>query len=127
MRTEASYGWGSDGHVSETRLALQHFGISPLFVFDPADHSNAPVPGDLRLTWWPVYPRFLRDLFTHTFTVGLADASLGGRVTEGVLAARPGPPRGQRRDLRLRSLRLLGRRRSATPLLALPRRPSHTA
>jgi DNA-binding helix-hairpin-helix protein with protein kinase domain len=84
MRTEASYGWGSDAHVSETRLALQHFGISPLFVFDPADDSNAPVPGDLRLTWWPIYPRFLRDLFIRTFTVGLADASLGGRITEGV-------------------------------------------
>jgi len=83
-RTEASYGWGSDGHASETRLALQHFGLSPLFVFDPTDTSNAPVPGDLRLTWWPIYPRFLRDLFTRTFSVGLVDASLGGRVTEGV-------------------------------------------
>jgi DNA-binding helix-hairpin-helix protein with protein kinase domain len=84
MRTEASYGWESDGHVSETRLALQHFGVSPLFVFDPADTTNWPEPGDLRLTWWPIYPRFLRDLFSRTFTVGLADASLGGRVTEGV-------------------------------------------
>ncbi len=84
MRSEASYGWGEEGHVSETRLALEHFGLSPLFVFDPSDSSNAPVPGDLRLVWWPVYPRFLRDLFTRTFTVGLTDASLGGRVTEGV-------------------------------------------
>lgn len=84
MRTDASYGWQSDGHISETRLALEHFGVAPLFVFDPTDPSNCPEPGDLRLTWWPIYPRFLRDLFSHTFSVGLTDASLGGRVTEGV-------------------------------------------
>jgi DNA-binding helix-hairpin-helix protein with protein kinase domain len=84
MRTEASYGWQSDGHVSETRLAMQNFGVSPLFVFDPTDASNCPEPGDLRLTWWPIYPRYLRDLFSQTFSTGLGDASLAGRVTEGV-------------------------------------------
>lgn len=83
-RLEASYSWKTDGHVSETRLALQHFGRSPLFVFDPDDDSNRPLPGDPRLTWWPLYPRFLRELFTRTFTLGLSDASLAGRVTEGV-------------------------------------------
>jgi hypothetical protein len=36
------------------------------------------------LTWWGIYPRFMRDLFTRAFTTGLADASLGGRITEGV-------------------------------------------
>jgi len=84
MRAEASYGWESQGHISETSRALQNFGVSPLFVFDPSDSSNRPAPGDLRLTWWPLYPQFLRDLFVRTFTQGLTDASLGGRVTEGV-------------------------------------------
>jgi DNA-binding helix-hairpin-helix protein with protein kinase domain len=83
-RLEASYSWQTDGHISDTRLALQHFGRTPLFVFDPGDDSNRPLPGDPRLTWWPIYPRQLRDLFVRTFTVGLHDASLGGRVTEGV-------------------------------------------
>ncbi|HXZ99147.1 MAG TPA: serine/threonine protein kinase [Candidatus Binatia bacterium] len=83
-RVEASYSWHSDGHVSETGLALQHFGRAPLFVFDPLDGSNRPLPGDPRLVWWPIYPRFMRDLFVRTFTAGLTDASLGGRVTEGV-------------------------------------------
>jgi hypothetical protein len=36
------------------------------------------------LTWWQIYPRFLRDLFVRAFTTGLRDASLAGRITEGV-------------------------------------------
>lgn len=83
-RMERSYSWKSDGHMSETRLALLHFGRTPLFVFDPSDDANRPLAGDPRLVWWPLYPRFLRDLFVRTFTTGLADASLAGRVTEGV-------------------------------------------
>jgi hypothetical protein len=36
------------------------------------------------LTWWSLYPRFFRDVFVRAFTSGLQDASLSGRVTEGV-------------------------------------------
>ncbi len=35
------------------------------------------------LVWWPVYPEFFRDLFVRSFTTGLADGTLTGRVTEG--------------------------------------------
>jgi eukaryotic-like serine/threonine-protein kinase len=56
--------------------------LAPVFVFDPEDDSNRPVPGDPVLTWWPVYPRFLRDLFEQAFTTGLSDPQ-SGRVTEG--------------------------------------------
>jgi hypothetical protein len=35
------------------------------------------------LIWWPIYPRFIRELFIRAFGTGLRDASLGGRITEG--------------------------------------------
>jgi hypothetical protein len=47
----------------------------PLFVYDPLDLSNRPVPGlhDVILNFWPIYPQSLRDLFTRSFTIGLSD------------------------------------------------------
>jgi DNA-binding helix-hairpin-helix protein with protein kinase domain len=65
----------------ESEVALRTFGLEPVFVFDPKDDSNRPVPGDPVLLWWPVYPRFVRVLFERAFTVGLSDPS-SGRVTE---------------------------------------------
>jgi eukaryotic-like serine/threonine-protein kinase len=59
-----------------------HLGRAPLFVFDPADASNAPPPGDPMATWWPIYPAFIRALFTQAFTAGLTDPTVRGRVTE---------------------------------------------
>ena len=82
-RVRATYTWQPDVHISETDLAVQHFGVNPLFVFDPADSSNQPEPDDPMLTWWPIYPRFIRELFIRAFATGLKDASLGGRITEG--------------------------------------------
>ncbi len=51
------------------------YGTEPLFIFDPADASNRPVPGlhDNALEYWPLYPQFLRDRFTRAFTAGLRD------------------------------------------------------
>ncbi|MEY9876124.1 DNA-binding helix-hairpin-helix protein with protein kinase domain [Streptacidiphilus sp. MAP12-33] len=83
-RVDSSYTWEGGGHLTELELLLEHFGRSPLFVFDPADAANRPVPGDRMLVWWSLYPEFVRQVFTRAFTVGLRDASLGGRVTEGV-------------------------------------------
>ncbi|HVG95480.1 MAG TPA: serine/threonine protein kinase [Chloroflexota bacterium] len=59
------------------------YGTEPLFVFDPRDDANRPVPGvhDNALAFWPLYPRFLRDLFTRAFTEGMADPQ-NGRVRE---------------------------------------------
>jgi serine/threonine protein kinase len=56
----------------------------PTFIFDPQDASNRPIPGehDNALAFWPIYPQFIRDLFTRAFTTGLHDAAQG-RVTEG--------------------------------------------
>ena len=59
------------------------YGTDALFIFDPHDTSNAPVPGihDNALAFWRIYPQFLRDLFTRAFTAGLRDP-LHGRVRE---------------------------------------------
>lgn len=58
-------------------------GREPLFVFDPVDDSNRPVPSvhDNLLLIWPMLPQFLRAMFTQAFTVGLHDPR-HGRVTE---------------------------------------------
>jgi eukaryotic-like serine/threonine-protein kinase len=59
------------------------YGTHPLFIFDPHDDSNRPVPGthDNALEFWPLYPLSLRHLFTRSFTQGLTDP-LHGRVRE---------------------------------------------
>ncbi len=59
------------------------YGTEPLFIFDPQDNSNEPVPGyhDNALAFWPIYPQFLRDLFTKAFTDGIRDPQ-NGRVRE---------------------------------------------
>ena len=52
------------------------YGTGPLFIFDPDDDSNRPLRGnhDNALALWPLYPRFVRELFLRTFTAGLHDA-----------------------------------------------------
>jgi eukaryotic-like serine/threonine-protein kinase len=59
------------------------YGTEPVFIFDPSDNSNYPVKGlhDNALTYWPLYPQFIRDLFTRAFTTGINDAQ-HGRVRE---------------------------------------------
>lgn len=51
------------------------FGVRARFIFDPTDSSNEPVPGlhDNALASWPIYPLFLRRLFTRAFTEGIRD------------------------------------------------------
>ena len=59
------------------------YGAEPIFIFDPNDDRNRPLPGyhDNALALWPIYPAYLRELFTRAFTDGLRDAS-HGRVRE---------------------------------------------
>jgi DNA-binding helix-hairpin-helix protein with protein kinase domain len=58
------------------------FGAEPVFVYDPNDDSNRPVPGyqDAVITYWPIYPARLQKLFIDSFTIGLKDPAR--RVTE---------------------------------------------
>jgi DNA-binding helix-hairpin-helix protein with protein kinase domain len=83
-RTEATFSWATSGRETDVELAVRNFGTSPLFIFDPADDSNRPLPGDPVLTWWPIYPRFFQDVFLQAFTAGLHDATGAARVSEGV-------------------------------------------
>jgi len=48
-------------------------GFEPVFIFDPDDDSNRPVPGihDAALVFWAIYPEFIREMFTRAFTIGL--------------------------------------------------------
>lgn len=54
--------------------AMRHlYGEHPVFIFDPNDDSNRPVPGlhDNASIYWQIYPESLRQLFTRAFTAGL--------------------------------------------------------
>lgn len=66
-----------DEALPEPDVLARHFGTRPVFVFDPADATNRPVPGSPVTRWWPIYPRFFRDLFTAAFTAGVTDPVRG--------------------------------------------------
>jgi DNA-binding helix-hairpin-helix protein with protein kinase domain len=71
-------------HSFDLPAMTRLYGTEPVFIFDPEDLSNEAVPGyhDNALMTWPIYPRFLRVLFTRAFTAGIADPD-HGRVREG--------------------------------------------
>jgi serine/threonine protein kinase len=63
----------------------------PLFVLDPKDHSNRPLPrehdpqgesGTNVLEWWPLYPAYVHALFMRAFTTGISNGH-SSRVQEG--------------------------------------------
>lgn len=60
------------------------YGTDPLFIFDPRDDSNAPHPELQKnpLVFWPLYPAFLRRVFTRAFTEGLRDPAARIRESE---------------------------------------------
>ena len=59
------------------------YGTDPIFIFDPDDVSNRPRKGyqDNALAFWPIYPKFIQDLFIQSFTTGIKDPN-SGRVRE---------------------------------------------
>jgi Uncharacterized protein with protein kinase and helix-hairpin-helix DNA-binding domains len=62
-----------DIHSFDAAAMSELYGKNPLFIFDPQDRSNEPVPGyhDTVLDYWPIYPTFFQDLFTKAFTEGM--------------------------------------------------------
>ena len=70
QRTDASYHWEGE-RPPEIDIIVQNFGESPLFVFDPADPANRPLPGEQVNLWWSIYPLSFRRVFIQAFTVGL--------------------------------------------------------
>lgn len=59
------------------------FGYEPVYIFDPRDDSNRPVPGvhDNALIFWDIYPNALKRLFEVHFTEGLLDPTKRVRET----------------------------------------------
>jgi eukaryotic-like serine/threonine-protein kinase len=82
MKADKEHSW-SRSRESESQLDFLTYGLEPVFVFDPQNPSNPPPPGDPMLTWWPIYPRFFRELFEQSFTEGLVNPATG-RVPEGI-------------------------------------------
>ena len=68
----------------DEKAQVQLYGREPVFVFDPADDSNRPVPGyhDTVLATWEAAPASLRALFTRAFTDGLRQPGLRVRETQ---------------------------------------------
>ena len=60
------------------------YGTEPIFIFDPQNTSNRPVPGiqDNPLAYWPIYPTFLQNLFIRAFTTGMNKADERIRESE---------------------------------------------
>lgn len=60
----------------------QLYGEKPVFVFDPINASNRPIPGvhDNALVFWNLYPDYFKQIFTQCFTRGLRQPKL--RPTE---------------------------------------------
>jgi serine/threonine protein kinase len=59
------------------------YGYEPIFIFDPKNTSNAPDPTIHKnaLTYWNIYPKFFKDLFTRAFTDGIQNP-MNGRIVE---------------------------------------------
>jgi DNA-binding helix-hairpin-helix protein with protein kinase domain len=68
--------------IMDDEAKLELNGRHPVFIFDPADPSNRPVPGeqDMVVASWQATPPVLRGLFEQAFTAGLRDPDL--RVPE---------------------------------------------
>jgi eukaryotic-like serine/threonine-protein kinase len=60
------------------------YGTEPIFIYDPKDPSNRPVPGihDNAIAFWKVYPQFIKDLFIKAFMPGIQDVTCRVRENE---------------------------------------------
>ena len=71
-------------HALDLPAMNRLYGTDPLFIYDPRDESNRPVPGlqDNAILFWNLYPHFLRELFTRAFTAGMRDPQARVRESE---------------------------------------------
>jgi len=69
-------------HSFDLPAKTKLYATEPVFIFDPSTTVNRPVPDFHRnaCEFWPIYPEFLRKLFTQAFTTGLKDPA--ARVRE---------------------------------------------
>jgi DNA-binding helix-hairpin-helix protein with protein kinase domain len=70
-------------HCFDQPAMTRLYGKEALFIFDPNDEGNRPLPGeqDNPIAFWAIYPSQLRLLFTRAFTDGIRNPN-GGRVRE---------------------------------------------
>jgi hypothetical protein len=68
--------------IMDSSAEVGLYGSSPLFLFDPTDPSNGPVPGfhDPIVARWNSLTPAVRALFTRSFTIGLRQP--GERILE---------------------------------------------
>ena len=56
------------------------YGEHPVFIYNPVDESNRPIPGfpehENAIIFWNIYPNLLKQLFTRVFTDGIRGARL---------------------------------------------------
>ena len=73
----------SEIHCFDLPAMTRLYGSEALFIFDPANKRNHPVPGlhDNAMAFWPVYPHFLHALFIRAFTDGIQNTQQG-RIRE---------------------------------------------
>ena len=71
-------------HAFDVVAKNKLYGTEPVFIFDPNDDSNSPVPGHHinALAFWPLYPEFFRKLFVKAFTLGLREPEKRVRESE---------------------------------------------
>jgi len=69
-------------HVMDRNALNLLFGTNPVFMYDPENDTNRPVPGyhDNAIIYWDIYPQAIRELFTASFTTGLSQPNR--RITE---------------------------------------------
>lgn len=79
---DESYNSNSSDRPSDQEVLLKHFGHMPIFVFDPRDPTNRPAAGHPVNNWWPIYPKFFQQMFVQSFTTGIKDPTLTGRIIE---------------------------------------------
>ena len=59
------------------KSSYEMYGSKALFVYDPNDASNRPIPGvdDNVIKLWGYYPEYFRNMFVRAFSEGIHDAS----------------------------------------------------
>jgi len=70
-------------HSFDLPAQRQLYGLNPIFIYDPQDKSNRPDPNVHMnaIECWPIYPKFLQEMFVKAFTEGLRNPE--SRIREG--------------------------------------------
>ena len=59
------------------KASYEMYGSKAVFVYDPKDESNRPIPGvdNNVIKLWDYYPQYFKNMFVRAFTDGMYDAS----------------------------------------------------